>query len=137
VGLVAAFKSTLSVVAQATLILNVVDASADDFEDQMEITAKILTELCPAEVPRVTVFNKIDLIPEERLEFLKSHHPQTIFISAEGKIGLDVLKGRIRDFYDQAKFAEAVEEHATAPNLGWETPAVAEAEAEKEEDEPG
>jgi GTP-binding protein HflX len=135
VGLVASFKSTLSVVAQATLILNIVDASAEDFEEQMEITARILSELCPAEVPRVTVFNKIDLIPQERLEFLKAHYPQTIFISAEGKIGLDVLKGRIRDFYEQAKFAEAIEEHAPTVNPGWETPANAEGQEEESEAE--
>jgi GTP-binding protein HflX len=120
VGLVSSFKSTLSVVAQATLILNVVDASAEDFEDQMEITARILTELCPADVPRVTVFNKIDLIDPERLEFLKTHHPQTIFISAEAKIGMDTLKARILDFYEQAKFSEAIQEHAPSPNPGWE-----------------
>ncbi|MDB5105203.1 MAG: GTPase HflX, partial [Fibrobacteres bacterium] len=66
VGLVSSFKSTLSVVAQATLILNVVDASADDFEEQMEITARILAELCPADVPRVTVFNKNHLLQPER-----------------------------------------------------------------------
>lgn len=120
VGLVSSFKSTLSVVAQATLILNVVDASAEDFEEQMEITARILTELCPAEVPRVTVFNKIDLIGAERLEFLKIHHPQTIFISAEAKIGMDTLKDRIRDFYEQAKFTEAIQEHAPIPNPGWD-----------------
>lgn len=120
VGLVSSFKSTLSVVAQATLILNVVDASAEDFEDQMEITARILTELCPAEVPRVTVFNKIDLIGEERLEFLKTHHPQTIFISAEAKIGMETLKARILDFYEQAKFSEAIQEHAPVPKPGWD-----------------
>ena len=69
------------------------------------------------------MFNKIDLIGEERLEFLKTHHPQTIFISAEAKIGMDTLKARIRDFYEQAKFSEAIQEHAPVPNppnSGWD-----------------
>ena len=120
VGLVSSFKSTLSVVAQATLILNVVDASAEDFEEQMEITARILEELCPGDVQRVAVFNKIDLLEPERLEFLKAHHPQAVFISAEAKIGIDPLKERIREFYDQGKFAHSGEDTLPIQNLGWE-----------------
>jgi GTP-binding protein HflX len=104
VGLVSSFKSTLSVVAQATLILHLVDASADDFEDQMEITAGILSELCPEETNRFTVFNKIDLLSQERLQFLELHNPQAIFISAEGRIGLDPLRSRICEFYEQIQF---------------------------------
>ena len=120
VGLGSSFKSTLSVVAQATLILNVVDASAEDFEEQMEITARILEELCPGDVQRVAVFNKIDLLEPERLEFLKAHHPQAVFISAEAKIGIDPLKERIREFYDQGKFAHSGEDTLPIQNLGWE-----------------
>ncbi len=111
VGLVAAFKSTLSVAAQATLILHLVDASADDFEDQMEITAKILSELCPEETDRLTVFNKIDLLSEERLEFLKLHHPQAIFVSAQTKINLDDLRIRLGEYYDQSHFASQSKDH--------------------------
>jgi GTP-binding protein HflX len=120
VGLVSSFKSTLSVVAQATLILHMVDASAEDFEDQMEITAKILEELCDAEVQRVLVFNKIDLLAAERLEFLRAHHSQAVFISAEAKIGLDDLRVRMREFYDQGKFASAADESMPVRNAGWE-----------------
>jgi GTPase len=120
VGLVSSFKSTLSVVAQATLILHLVDASAEDFEDQMEITAKILTELCPEETNRFTVFNKIDLLTSERLEFLQLHNPQAIFISAEGKLGLDALRDRICEFYDQIQFASRLDSAAPAqPQNDW------------------
>ena len=106
VGLVSSFKSTLSVVAQATLILHVVDASAADFEEQMEITARILGELCHESVPRVTVFNKIDLLDPERLEHLRGHHPQAVFVSAAAKLGLDELKGRMLEHYEAGRFAE-------------------------------
>ncbi|MEO7424085.1 MAG: GTPase HflX [Fibrobacteria bacterium] len=119
VGLVSSFKSTLSVVAQATLIVHLVDSSADDFEDQMEITARILAELCPADVPRMTVFNKIDLLAADRLEFLRAHHPQAVFISAEGKLGLDPLKERIREFYDQGQFANSADDASPIRNIGW------------------
>lgn len=121
VGLVSSFKSTLSVVVQATLILHLVDASAEDFEDQMEITAKILSELCPEDTNRVTVFNKIDLLAPERLEFLRLHHPQTLFISAESKIGLDLLRQRIREFYEQDVFTSSSGDAVPVqPDVTWQ-----------------
>jgi GTP-binding protein HflX len=124
VGLVSSFKSTLSVVSQATLILHVVDAGAEDFEDQMETTARILKELGTSDLPRVTVFNKIDLLPPERVDFLKAHHPQSVFLSAEKKIGLDDLKQRMREMYDRGHYASAVNAAVHQPYSGWqeETP---------------
>lgn len=114
VGLVSSFKSTLSVVSQATIILHMVDAGAEDFEEQMEITARILNELGTSDIPRVTVFNKIDTLVPERLDFLRAHHPQAIFISAERKLGLDELKARIGELYDKGKFAAAAGESEAA-----------------------
>ena len=107
VGLVSSFKSTLAVAAQATLILHVVDAGAPDFGEQMEITARILGDLCHESVPRVTVFNKIDLLDPERLEYLRGHHPQAVFVSAAAKRGLDELKERMLEHYEAGRFADA------------------------------
>jgi GTP-binding protein HflX len=104
---VSSFKSTLAVVRQATLILHLVDAGAEDFEEQMEITANILLELGTADIPRVTVFNKIDTLEPERLDFLRAHHPQAVFISAERRLGLEDLKARIGELYDKGQFATA------------------------------
>jgi GTP-binding protein HflX len=118
VGLVSSFKSTLSVVAQATLVLHVVDASAGDFGEQMEITARILEELCHESVPRVTVFNKIDLLDPERLEFLRSHHPQAVFVSAAAKRGLDELKARMLEHYEAGRFADESGAARADGNLG-------------------
>jgi GTPase len=116
VGLVTSFKSTLSVAAQATHILNVVDASSEDFEEQMEITARILTELGITETPRLTVFNKIDLLDPERLEALKAQHPDAVFVSAEGKVGMDVLRERLREACDHAAWEEAQAETGRLEN---------------------
>jgi GTP-binding protein HflX len=119
VGLVSSFKSTLSVVAQSTLILHMVDAGAEDYEEQMEITARILTEMGTADIPRITVFNKIDSLDQERLDFLKAHHPQAIFISAEKKIGLEELKTRMGELYDKGRFAAATEADKAAGYEAW------------------
>ncbi len=106
VGLVASFKSTLSVVCQASLILHVVDASSEDYEDQMETTAKILKELKTDHILRLTVFNKIDLLSPERVNFMQVHYPEAMFVSADQKIGLQELRARIEEIYTHGGFAK-------------------------------
>jgi GTP-binding protein HflX len=122
VGLVTSFKSTLSVAAQATHILNVVDASSDDFEEQMEITARILTELGITETPRLTVFNKIDLLDPERLEALRIQHPDAVFVSADGKVGMEVLRDKLREACDAAAREEALAETGRLENPVFSAP---------------
>ncbi len=102
VDLVASFKSTLGVVTQATLIIHVVDGESSDFEDQMATTARILKELETEEIPRLTVFNKMDAVTPERRDSLKVHYPQGIQVSAANKEGVDVLRRRIEEIYDDA-----------------------------------
>jgi len=115
VGLIASFKSTLSVVSQASLILNLVDTSSDDFEEQMEITARILDELGVNEVPRLLVFNKIDLLDPERVSFLKELYPEAVFVSAENRVGLEDLREKMAAAYDEAAFERARADESAAP----------------------
>lgn len=108
-GLVSSFKSTLSAAAQATFILHVVDASSSDFEEQMEITARILEELGIIETPRLIVFNKCDLLDPERIEALKVQHPEAVFVSAAKKQGLEALRERLRAACDLAAREEGAD----------------------------
>ncbi|HEX2612288.1 MAG TPA: GTPase HflX [Fibrobacteria bacterium] len=107
-GLVSSFKSTLSAAAQATFILHVVDASSSDFEEQMEITARILEELGITETPRLVVFNKCDLLEPERIEALRVQNPEAVFVSAEKKMGMDDLRERLRAACDMAAWEEGL-----------------------------
>ncbi len=116
-GLVSSFKSTLSAAAQATFILHVVDASSSDFEEQIEITARILEELGITETPRLAVFNKCDLLEPERIEALRLQHPDAVFVSAEKKAGLEELRERLRAACDLAA-REAGIEGASRDDLG-------------------
>jgi GTPase len=100
-GLVSSFKSTLAAASQATFLIHVVDASSSDFEEQMQITARILTELGLTETPRLTVFNKIDLLDPERLAVLREQHPDAVFVSAEGKTGMEALRKQLQDACDE------------------------------------
>ena len=58
--LVDSFKSTLDEVREADLLVHVVDISHPDFEDQIKVVEKTLSDLGCAETPMMMVFNKID-----------------------------------------------------------------------------
>ena len=64
VSLVDAFRATLEEVAEADLLLHVIDASADDAEDKRRHVLDVLHEIGAADVPALEVLNKLDLIGE-------------------------------------------------------------------------
>jgi len=59
--LVEAFRSTLDAVAEADLLIHVVDASSPHALDQMREVRATLTEIGAGQVPELVVLNKIDL----------------------------------------------------------------------------
>ena len=110
--LVDSFKSTLDEVREADLLLHVVDISHPDFEEQIKVVEKTLSDLGCADKPSMIVFNKIDayswtekepddLTPETKenisLESLKKTwmarmNDNCIFISAREKQNIDELR---------------------------------------------
>lgn len=91
--LVEAFKSTLEEAANADVILHICDASAENCEEQAQVTLDLLSELGCDGIPVVTVFNKCDLLPEE-LAFA----PETrnaVLISAKENRGIEQLLGAL------------------------------------------
>jgi len=63
--LVKAFRATLEEVAEAALILHVVDASSAQAEAQTEHVLNVLAEIEAAETPQILVLNKLDQVPGE------------------------------------------------------------------------
>ena len=94
-GLVNAFTSTLSEAIEADLILKVVDASDDNFPQQLDAVDHVLEEIKADKRPMLTVFNKIDLLDGFELLALQRRNPDAIFISAETGVGIDRLLERI------------------------------------------
>jgi GTP-binding protein HflX len=96
-GLVEAFKSTLEEVAEADLLLHVVDGSGSDPEAQMEAVRSVLREIGAGDVPEFTVFNKVDQLDDGGIDHLLRHHEGSLGVSARTGAGLDRLLASIGD----------------------------------------
>lgn len=93
--LIDAFSATLEEITDADLLLHVVDLSRADYEVMIENVNETLNLLKVDEKPRVMVFNKIDLLSEPQLVFLKKkllrEYPGSVFVSAVRKEGFSDL----------------------------------------------
>lgn len=80
--LFAAFRATFEEAADADLLLHVVDASDEAKDDHMRTVLAVLEELDLAEIERVLVFSKVDLLePTERWALERSYR-DAAFVSA-------------------------------------------------------
>ena len=103
-GLVASFKSTLDEALEASLLLQVVDASDPAFERQLQVTAEVLGEIGAGDVPRQIVFNKMDRLGEAEAETtarLVQRWPDALFTSARRPADVADLRKAIIAFFDR------------------------------------
>lgn len=100
--LVEAFRSTLSEVAEADLLLHVVDGTDPDPAGQIAAVREVLLEIGAAEIPELTVINKSDVIGEQALNRLTNLYPEAVFISALKGVGLEELLERIGSLVERA-----------------------------------
>ena len=89
--LVAAFRATLEEVAEADLILHVIDAAAPDRLRRMDAVRKVLEEVGAVEVPLIDVYNKCDAITADERRRLQDQDPSALLISAIAREGLEEL----------------------------------------------
>jgi GTP-binding protein HflX len=96
-GLVAAFRATLEESREARLLLHVIDAADPERGARMEQVEAVLTEIGADAVPRLEVFNKIDLRPGDRARVERDEHgqPRRVHLSALTGAGLDLLRAAI------------------------------------------
>nr|WP_291527378.1 GTPase HflX [Bifidobacterium sp. UBA744] len=94
--LVEAFKSTLEEVAEADVILHVVDGSHPDPFSQIDAVNAVLADIPGAEaIPRVIAFNKADRIDEATYGRLRRLEPEAYIVSASSGEGLDALRAGV------------------------------------------
>ena len=123
--LVDSFKSTLDEVREADFLLHVVDISHPDFEDQIKVVEKTLSDLGCADKPSMVIFNKIDAYTWEEKDaddltpataknvsldelthtWMSRLNGDCLFISAQEKTNLDTMKqvlyNKVRELHVQ------------------------------------
>jgi GTP-binding protein HflX len=95
--LVAAFRATLEEIAEADLLLHVVDISHPNAMNQAEAVHETLEQIEAEHVPVITILNKIDLLSDPAAaRTAVEHFPQAVAISAHTGEGIDDLLDMLR-----------------------------------------
>ena len=123
--LIESFKSTLDEVREADLLVHVVDISHPDFEEQIQVVDKTLSDLGCADKPSMIIFNKTDaytFVPKDEDDLTPATRENTplpdlmktwmarlngdcLFISARERTNIDELRktlyARVRELHVQ------------------------------------
>jgi GTP-binding protein HflX len=89
--LVDAFRSTLEEVADADLVLHVVDGSDPDPRAQLAAVRDVLRQIGARDVPELIVINKADAADPIEIEGLRLAEPKSVAVSARTGAGIDKL----------------------------------------------
>ncbi len=96
--LIAAFRATLEETLAASLVIHVVDASDPDRKRHMAVVEEVLDQIGAAELPRLTVYNKIDLNQQAAaVERDADGVVESVWLSAATGDGLDALRSCIAE----------------------------------------
>ena len=95
--LVASFRATLREVAEADLVLHVVDASSPQLEEQIDTVASVLDELVDRTTQHRLVLNKIDCLDEDTFAAERARHRGAWFVSAVTPASVKELRGRLAE----------------------------------------
>jgi GTP-binding protein HflX len=100
--LVAAFYATLEEIAEADLLLHLVDISHPNALNQFEAVQETLDEIGAGHIPTITALNKIDRLkqPEQAQETLQSFPKAVAISSLEGSGLPDLLRLIQQELYE-------------------------------------
>ncbi|RAL24109.1 GTPase HflX [Thermoflavimicrobium daqui] len=91
--LIKAFRSTLEEVAEADLLIHVVDYSIPEYHQHISVTNETLKELGADHIPTIYAYNKADLVDGE----FPKIQSDSVYLSAKQKMGMDELIHLIRN----------------------------------------
>lgn len=104
--LFSAFRATFEEAADADLLLHVVDAADPARDRQIETTVDLLEQLGLGGIPRILVYNKVDMLPKEQARLLGWGRADMVAISATDRESTRELLGKIAERL-AVKWAEA------------------------------
>ncbi|MGG2015636.1 GTPase HflX [Bacillus sp. S10(2024)] len=127
--LVKAFRSTLEEVAEADLLVHVVDYANPNYEHLIDITNQTLKKIGVENIQAIYAYNKADVIDIE----IPKVQDDRVYLSAKQKVGIDELVHMIRtqiykDYtkcemlipYDQGHLISYFNEHANVLSTDYE-----------------
>ncbi|MBI9071287.1 MAG: GTPase HflX [Melioribacteraceae bacterium] len=100
-NLVASFKSTLNVVRDADVILQVIDITNPFFEDHMKVVDDMLKELDCEKKPQIRIFNKVDKLEDKtKIEYVTNKFKNSLVLSAQRGINVSNLNEKLLEIYE-------------------------------------
>ena len=107
--LVEAFKATLEETANASLLLHVVDVSANNRDELMADVEAVLGAIKADGLPQLIVFNKLDLLEQPaRIVRDEAGTPTAVYLSAATGEGIDLLVEAVRERLSRTLFDEEI-----------------------------
>jgi GTPase len=101
--LVAAFRATLEEIAEADLLLHIVDVSHPNAREQIKAVEMTLSEIDAGHIPTILILNKVDRLPDadEALESVSDYDGPVIPLSALTGVGIpDMLREIEEELYE-------------------------------------
>ncbi|MDZ5607821.1 GTPase HflX [Bacillus pseudomycoides] len=127
--LVKAFRSTLEEVAEADLLIHVVDYANPNYEQLIEITNQTLKQIGVENIPTIYAYNKSDMMDVE----IPKVQDNRVYLSAKQQIGMEELVEMIRSHiykeytkcemlipYDQGQIVSYFNDHAHVVSTSYE-----------------
>ncbi|OOR23360.1 MULTISPECIES: GTPase HflX [Bacillus cereus group] len=127
--LVKAFRSTLEEVAEADLLIHVVDYSNPNYEQLIDITNETLKKIGVKNIPTIYAYNKSDLIDVE----IPKVQEDRVYLSAKKHVGIEELVEVVRSHiykeytkcemlipYDQGQVVSYFNNHAHVLSTSYE-----------------
>ncbi len=102
--LVAAFRATLEELADANLLLHVIDAADPRIDDKIAAVESLLDDLGLRDIPILRVLNKIDLLPDGHAVDLARRF-EAVAVSAGDRSGLEALMKAAEERLGSRSFA--------------------------------
>lgn len=93
--LVASFKSTLSEVREADLLVHLVDATNENMQERIKHVDKIIDEIGASNIKKIIIFNKMDHIDDAKKNMLENLYEKSVFISAKDNLNINIFKENI------------------------------------------
>ncbi|MBP0825519.1 GTPase HflX [Bacillus anthracis] len=127
--LVKAFRSTLEEVAEADLLIHVVDYANPNYEQLIDITSETLKKIGVENIPTIYAYNKSDMVDVE----IPKVQEDRVYLSAKKHVGIEELVEMIRSHiykeytkcemlipYDQGQVVSYFNTHAHVLSTSYE-----------------